>query len=95
MKNFLDCNFTAGFAYKYDTNGKQKWLLTGKTSRILTTSWAPSFIYTIFPVKLSWNWKIMRLGFCWIKTKSVTIFGNMDDSKTDKNRYLASLSKLV
>jgi NAD(P)H dehydrogenase (quinone) len=24
MKNFLDCNFTAGFAYKYDTNGKQK-----------------------------------------------------------------------
>lgn len=93
MKNFIDCNFTAGFAFSYK-DGKQIWLLKWKTARIISTSWAPSFFYKILlHIQLLWN--MNRIGFCWIKQKSFTVFGNMDNKKTDKTKYIKQLEKLV
>lgn len=93
MKNWIDCNFGAGFAFKYE-NGKSIGLLTGKTARIITTSGAPSFFYKILlHIQLLWN--MNRIGFCGIKQKSFTVFGDMDSSKSDKSVYLKQLEKLV
>lgn len=93
MKNFWDCNFTAGFAFRYE-NGKSVGLLTGKSARIIATSGAPSFFYTvILHIQLLWN--LNRIKFCGIKQKSCTVFGDMSSPKTDRSRLVESISKLV
>ncbi len=94
MKNFIDCNFGAGFAFKYDSNGKSTGLLTGKSARIIATSGAPSFFYKLLlHIQILWN--MNRIGYCGIKQKSFTIFGNMDSRKTNKDLYLDKISKLI
>lgn len=93
LKNFIDSNFTSWFAFKY-IDWKWVWLLKWKTARIITTSWAPSFFYTILlHIQIFWNLNI--IGYCWIKQKSFTVFGNMDSKWTDKSKYLDKLEKLV
>lgn len=38
LKNFIDCNFTAGFAFKFESWWKHLRLLEGKKFRIFATS---------------------------------------------------------
>jgi NAD(P)H dehydrogenase (quinone) len=94
MKNFIDCNFGAGFAFQYDLNGKSTGLLTGKTARIIATSGWPSWVYKI-ALHIQFMWNMNRIGFCWIKQKSFTVFGNMDSRKINKEIYLEQISKLI
>lgn len=94
MKNFLDCNFSAGFAFKYVKWWKAIWLLNGKSARIITTSGAPSFFYKIL-LHIQLLWKMNRINYCGIKQKSFTVFGNIDRSKTDRNAYLKKIKDLV
>lgn len=95
MKNFIDCNFTTGFAYKYE-NGKPVGLLQGKTARIFATSGAPSFVYTFFPVSYKLLWEMLRLGFCGIKTTSIKVFGKMQErNDTDKKAMLDKEMKKI
>ncbi|MDP2091349.1 MAG: NAD(P)H-dependent oxidoreductase [Candidatus Gracilibacteria bacterium] len=93
MKNFIDSNFLTGFAFKYE-NGKSVGLLKGKSARIIATSGAPSFFYKII-LHIQFFWNMNRIGFCGLKQKSFTVFGNIDRSATDKNKYLSELEKLV
>ncbi len=93
MKNFMDSNFLAGFAFKYE-GGKSIWLLTGKTARIIATSGAPSFFYKIL-LHVQILWKMNRIEFCGIKQKSFTVFWDMDSHKTDKKKYLEKLKWLI
>lgn len=37
LKNFIDCNFHSGFAFRYE-NGRPIGLLKGKSARIIATS---------------------------------------------------------
>ena len=90
LKNWVDCNFSAGFAFKY-IDGKPVGLLKGKTARIFATSRAPGFVYTIFPVSYRILWGMMRLGFCGIKTTSIKVFGKMN--KMDDEQKKAMLDK--
>ena len=93
MKNFLDCNFAAWFAFKYE-NGKAVWLLTGRTGRVITTTWWPWFLYKLlFHIQIFWN--LNRIWYWGMKQKSFTVFGDMDRSKTDKTAYLPKLKNLV
>ena len=93
MKNFIDCNFLAWFAFKYIAWGKVKGLLENKTARIIATSGAPAFFYTIIlHIQLLWN--MNRIKYCGIKLKSFTVFGNIDRSKTDRDAYLKKLDTL-
>ncbi|GAB0174333.1 MAG: NAD(P)H-dependent oxidoreductase [Candidatus Altimarinota bacterium] len=93
LKNFIDCNFRSGFAFRYE-NGKPVGLLKGKTARIIATSGGPAFFYKLFlHIQLLWN--LNRISFCGIKQKSFTVFGNMEDPKTDKEAHLKALEKLV
>lgn len=97
LKNFIDVNFSAGFAFQY-VKGKsqQEKLLTGKTARVFTTCDAPGWMYFLLgrPAKklLGFN----TLSFCGIKVKSYTTFGEFrktDDSKRAK--MLEKVSKLA
>jgi putative NADPH-quinone reductase len=94
MKNFWDCNFGGGFAYKYEKGWKKITLLNWKTARIIATSWAPSFFYKVF-LHIQLLWKLNRIWFVWIKIKSFTVFWNMDRSATNKDVYLEKLEKYV
>lgn len=83
MKNFIDCNFTAGFAFKY-VDGKAVGLLTGKTVRIYATAGAPAFVYTLFPLSYKLLWGMLRLGFCGMKTTSIKVFGGANGDYQEK-----------
>ncbi len=94
MKNFIDCNFWAGFAFKYEKGGKATGLLKGKSARIIATSWAPAFFYKIL-LHIQVLWNLNRIGYCGIKQKSFTVFGDIDRSKTQKDQYLKTIEKLI
>jgi NAD(P)H dehydrogenase (quinone) len=93
LKNFLDSNFIAGFAFKYH-EWKQKWLLGGKSARVIATCWGPSILYTLLLHVQFW-WNLNRISYWGMKQKSFTVFGNMDRSKTDRKKYLSKLERLV
>ena len=87
MKNWIDCNFTTGFAYKY-IDGKPTGLLSGKTARIFATSGAPSFVYSLFPVSYRLLWGMLRLKFCGIKTTSIKVFGKMQAMSEEEKKIM-------
>lgn len=89
MKNFFDCNFSAGFAFQY-IDGKPIGLLKGKTARIFATSGAPGFVYSLFPVNYHILWGAMRLKFCGIKTTSIKVFGKMQARSKEESKAILS-----
>ena len=94
MKNFWDTNFTVWFAYNYLKWWKNIWLLNWKQVRVIATSWSPAFLFR-FVLPLPFIWRFFRVWFCWMKLKSFTIFWSMDNSKTDRTKYLYKIDKLV
>ncbi|OIP54444.1 hypothetical protein AUK10_00840 [Candidatus Gracilibacteria bacterium CG2_30_37_12] len=95
LKNWIDCNFGAGFAFTYE-NGKPVGLLRGKTARIFATSGAPGFVYSLFPVNYHILWGSMRLKFCGIKTTSIKVFGKMSNiNDTDKQAMIDKEMKKI
>ncbi len=95
LKNWIDCNFTTGFAFKY-INGKPVGLLKNKTARIFATSGAPSFVYGLFPLPYKILWGMLRLGFCGITTTYLKVFGNMEKtSAVDKKSALSKEMKKI
>lgn len=77
LKNFLDQNFTSGFAYKYNRNGIRRELLEGRTARIFATADGPRWVYFLFKLTASMRWKHGVLGFCGIELLSFDIFAEM------------------
>lgn len=84
LKNWIDYNFSSGFAFKYGANGVEK-LLKGKTARIFATSDAPGFAYGFFLSPMRIIWTYMRLAFCGIKVTDFKVYGKMR-KRTEKNR---------
>jgi NAD(P)H dehydrogenase (quinone) len=76
MKNFLDKNFSARYAYHY-VDGKPKGLLGGKTARVFVTADGPQFLHFLLGLPIRNVWWLARLRFCGIKMKSFTYFGEM------------------
>jgi NAD(P)H dehydrogenase (quinone) len=93
LKNYIDCNFSAWFAFKY-IDYKWVWLLQWKSARIIATSWAPSFFYKIL-LHIQMLWNMNRIWYCWIKLKSFTVFWDMDRSNTNKDKYLEKIENLI
>ena len=86
LKNFLDQNFTSGFAYKYNKNGVRKELLEGRTARIFATADGPRLIYFLFGLSASLRWKVGVLGFCGIELQSFDIFAEMFKRRGEDER---------
>ncbi len=81
MKNFLDNNFTAGFAFTYE-NGRPKGLLSEKTVRLFMTADGPKVMYAVIKPLL---WILMSkviFGFCGMKMMSFDIFADMVGRKS-------------
>ncbi len=77
LKNFLDQNFTSGFAYKYNKSGVRRELLEGRTARVFTTADGPYWVYTAFRIGAYFRWKYGVLGFCGIELLSFDTFAEM------------------
>lgn len=94
LKNFLDQNFTAGFAYKYTPNGIRRELLEGRTARIFTTADGPWWVYLFFGFSAQMRWRYGVLGFCGIDLKTFDIFSGMLKKKSacDRERMLARVA---
>ena len=89
MKNFIDWNFSRGFAFEY-VNSRPKGLLTNKAVKIYTTTGAPSFIYKITGAnrRLKKMFQKQIIEFCGMKLKSFNIYGGVDKSKNDPSKIL-------
>ncbi len=61
LKNFIDCNFSAGFAFKYQ-NGRPVGLLAGRMASVYITCDGPMWAYRILgvPFKRIWSDLIFR-----------------------------------
>ena len=83
LKNFLDWNFSRGFAFEY-VNSRPKGLLTNKSVTIFTTTGAPSFFYKITGAnsRLKKMFQKQIIEFCGMKLKSCNIYGGVDKSST-------------
>ena len=82
VKNFYDINFGKWFGYKVE-NGKNIWLLVGKSARVLCTAWAgPWFVRYIYKF-IFWLVRWWRLDFVGIKYIWSTI--NMDTMNPKKD----------
>lgn len=95
LKNFFDCVFMQGFAYKYEKGGKLNWLLKWRQVRVLATSWWPSFVYSSFIIPLKRYFKVAICMWVWMKLKSFKVFGNMNRSKTNPDDYLKEIHKYI
>ena len=89
LKNFVDWNFSRGFAFEY-VNSRPKGLLTSKNVKIYTTTGAPSFIYKITGTnnRLKKMFQKQIIEFCGMKLKSFNIYGGVDKSKTNTSNIL-------
>lgn len=81
LKNFLDCNLTTWFAFKYVSwKMMPEPLLKGKDAKVYVTCDGPWFYYFLMwnPYKKIVAWS---LKFCWVKTKTKLISSVHSKSK--------------
>ena len=79
MKNFIDWNFSKGFAFEY-VNSRPRGLLVGKEVKVITTTGAPELIYRFTGanrrLKKTIEQQIAR--FCGMKMTAFKSFGGVD-----------------
>lgn len=94
LKNFIDWNFSKGFAFEY-VNSRPKGLLKGKTVRVFTTTGASWFIYFITGAhrRLRNMWKKQIISFCGMKLASFEIFGGIDGGDKQTKKILEKIEK--
>jgi len=89
MKNFIDCNFSSWFAYKYTS----KWpigLLKDKKATLIITCDAPWIFFKIFPISIKYFFKFIIFGFCGIKLNH---FELIDKVRTKRKNW--SIEKVL
>lgn len=95
MKNWLDNNFSAHFAFKYE-NGRPVGLLKGRTARVFITCDGAMWLYWLIakPFWTIWNFGI--LGFCGIKVKGITVLDKkFKRTDAEKEAFLSKVKKLA
>jgi len=92
LKNYIDSNFTRGFAFKYK-NSRPIGLLTKKTVKVFTTTGAPSLYYTLTGAnrRLKQMFKKQIVEFCGMKLTSCNIYGGVDTSGRKTKHILKSI----
>ena len=92
LKNFIDWNFSRGFAFEY-VNSRPKGLLSDKVATVFTTTGAPSILYKLTGAnsRIKKMFKSQILSFCGIKLRSFNILGGIDKSRTDIIEVLNSI----
>lgn len=100
MKNFIDTNITAGFAYKFKKvpiiGGVPSGLLKGKIARVFITSDGIKTFYYIMLRPFYMIWRFGILGICGIKLKSLHHFDKMRwRNEKEKEGWLKKVRKIA
>lgn len=96
LKNWIDCNFSSGFAFEYK-NSRPIGLLINKIVTIFTTTGAPKFYYDITGAnrRLKNMWKEQIINFCGMKLDSFNIFGNINTENKNIPKILETVKKIA
>ncbi len=73
LKNYIDINFGARYAYRY-INGRPVGLLGGRTASVYITCDGSRWIYYVIGMPFWIIWKFGILGFCGMKVKRIKLF---------------------
>lgn len=93
MKNFLDQNFSAHFAYNY-TGGWRHGMLGGRTARVYVTCDARRWIYALMAFPFVSSWVLGTLIFCGIDVTGFSITRNLNfKSDIERTARLKELKK--
>lgn len=94
LKNFLDVNFSSGFAFRYTSSGRPLGLLKGRTARTFMTCDNSRFLYTILliPHRLVWH---LALGLCGIRHRHFNLFDHVRlRSQAEKDRWAEQVKQI-
>jgi NAD(P)H dehydrogenase (quinone) len=95
LKNYIDVNFAAHFAFKY-VNGKPVGLLPGKTAQVFITCDGSIWIYRILAMPFKTIWKYGILNLCGLKVKTFSIFDKkMLRTEEEKQAYLSKVEGIA
>ncbi len=100
LKNWIDCNITSGFAFKY--NRRPQWqrrlwplpigLLAGKTAKLFITGDGQFWVYALLLMPFMNIYLLFIFLYCGIRPVSMRYFGGMRwRSDTNKQRILDSI----
>lgn len=94
LKNFLDRQFTSGFAFNYSSRGITG-LLGPRSARIIFTSGAPTFAYG-FRLIPSVNGFTASLKSCGLKMQKKVVFGSRRGPNPEQEKqWLTTVKELV
>lgn len=85
LKNFIDNNFTSGFAFEYQDDGKPRGLLN-KNARIFVTADSPKFMMIFLKPFMKMVFVKAVLDFCNVKTLNFDIFPDMTKKRSEGER---------
>lgn len=85
LKNFLDVNFAAHFAFKY-VNGRPVGLLKGKTGSVFITCDAPKWLYMVIAMPFETIWRLAIIRYCGLKGKAFKVFYKKLFSTTERDQ---------
>ena len=95
LKNYIDVNFSAHFAFKY-VNGRPVGLLPGKTAHVFITCDGSKWIYRILAMPFKTIWKYGILGLCGLKVKTFSLFDKkMMRTEAEKEAYLIKVEHIA
>lgn len=88
MKNYIDVNFSAHFAFKY-VNGKPVGLLQGKTAAVFITCDGSLWLYRLLALPFKTIWKYPILMLCGLKVKAFEVFDRkLFRTEGEKDKFL-------
>lgn len=95
MKNFIDCNLTARFAYKY-VKGRPVGLLKGRTASVYVTCDGSMWLYRLLFSPFKITWRFIILGVCGLKVKNISVL-DKKFKRTEKelNNFLEEVRKVA
>lgn len=95
MKNFIDVNFAARFAFRY-INGSPVGLLKGKTAAVFITCDGPRWLYWLIAMPFRTIWIHGVIQLCGIKVKAFKLFDRkMFRTEDEKKAFLKKVEKIA
>ncbi len=88
MKNFLDVNFAAHFAFKY-VNKRPVGMLQGKTGSVFITCDSPKWLYMFIAMPFETIWRLAIIRFCGLKGKAFKVlYGKVFSTPERDQKFL-------
>ncbi len=89
LQNWIDWNFSKGFAFTYGDKGRPQGLLEGKKAQLFVTTGAPGIFNFITGIKsrMAKRWQKQIIGFCGM-SMNFTMYGSVGTSGQKSNDIL-------